>query len=54
MRTPHPPPLPRHLCRIAAVLSVAGFGLLLIDTLAPNTITAPRIAGAPIANTLAD
>ena len=54
MRNPYPPPMPRHLCRLAAVLSLAGFGLLLIDTLAPNTITAPRIAGAPIATTLAD
>jgi len=39
---------------LAAVLSLAGFGLLLADTLAPNTITAPQLAGAPIATTLAD
>jgi hypothetical protein len=54
MRNPYPPPRPRHLCRIAALLSVAAFGVLLVDTLAPNTITAPRISGAPIATTLAD
>ena len=51
MNTPAPPD-PLRLIAAGAALAVCA--LLLLDTLAPNTITAPRIAGAPIANTLAD
>jgi hypothetical protein len=40
------------LCRIAAVLSVSAFAVLLIDALVPAAITAPRIAGAPVVHLL--
>jgi hypothetical protein len=40
------------VCRVAAVLSVSAFALLLVDVFAPAVVTAPRIAGAPVAHLL--
>ena len=39
------------LAAYAAALSMGVCLLLLIDTLAPNTLTLPRIAGAQISHT---
>lgn len=42
------------LCRVAAVLSVSAFALLLVDVFAPAVVTAPRVVGAQISALLPD